>query len=150
MKLIFTTKRLPRPAAAALAPALLHDPLLNNCDSVGADCVTLRSSWSVYCKPRRRLRTAKVPLDCKPCPLGRTLNRAGVGSGDASAEFGVQVRRTGSAKYCEVIAQFRAARVPNPTTSRTCGPRKASMCQHGCTSAELAALTGFEIAVLTR
>ena len=52
----------------------------------------------------------------------------------------MQVRRTGSAKYCEVVAQFRAARVPNPTTSRTCGPRKASMCQHGCTSAELAAL----------
>ena len=56
--MIFTTKRLPLPAAAALAPALLHDPLLNNCDSVGADCITLRSSWSVYCKPRRRLRTA--------------------------------------------------------------------------------------------
>ena len=63
---------------------------------------------------------------------------------------GVQgaVRRTGSAKYCEVVAQFRAARVPNPTTSRTCGPRKAPMCQHGCTSAELAALTGFDIAVI--
>ena len=70
----------------------------------------------------------------------------------AGCSSGVQgaVRRTGSAKYCEVVAQFRAARVPNPTTSRTCGPRKAPMCQHGCTSAELAALTGFDIAVLTR
>ena len=128
MKLIFTTKRLPLPAAAALAPALLHDPLLNNCDSVGADCVTLRSSWSVYCKPRRRLRTAKVPLDCKPCPLGHTLNRRGRRQGGCKCEFGVQgaVRRTGSAKYCEVVAQFRAARVPNPTTSRTCGPRKGA------------------------
>ena len=56
VKLIFTTKRLPLPAAAAPALALLHDPLLNNCDSVGGDCVTLRSSWSVYCNPRTRLR----------------------------------------------------------------------------------------------
>ena len=118
VKLIFTTKRLPLPAAPAPAPALLQDPLLNNCDSVGGDCVTLRSSWRVYCNPRRRLRNRWVPLDCKPgripetgAGVGRAMHKRGVRRAGCS-----EALRTGSAKYCEAIARFRAARAPNPTT----------------------------------
>jgi hypothetical protein len=118
VKLIFTTKRLPLPAAPAPAPALLQDPLLNNCDSVGGDCVTLRSSWRVYCNPRRRLRNRGVPLDCKPgripetgAGVGRAMHKRGVRRAGCS-----EALRTGSAKYCEAIARFRAARAPNPTT----------------------------------
>ena len=94
VKLIFTTKRLPLPAAAAPAPALLHDPLLNNCDSVGGDCVTLRSSWSVYCNPRRRLRNRVGAAELQTLPLGHIpRHRRGRRQGDAqarSSEGGVQ------------------------------------------------------------
>ena len=94
VKLIFTTKRLPLPAAPAPAPALLQDPLLNNCDSVGGDCVTLRSSWSVYCNPRRRLRNRVGAAGLQTLPSGaHTRNRRGRRQGDAqarSSEGGVQ------------------------------------------------------------
>ena len=151
VKLIFTTKRLPLPAvpAPALAPAppLLHDPLLNTCDSVVVVWVTLRSSWSVYCNPRTRLRNRTsgwvdcTPLMCHCKPLAFVAW--------TRCRGGRRGPRTKLAKCCGAAARYRAAKAPSPTTLRICDPRKVPVC-HGCTYIELAGLMGFDIANCTR